>query len=272
MERNLTLYAASGAFYIFMSIIPCVILVSAVLPLSQWNSQELNEAVGLVAPETVAVLLESIINQVYRYSGKIWGLSAVVTLWSASKVIASFMRGIIIASGSSKSTAYIRLTLKAMGYSVLMILAIYLLMLGSVVLNVLSVFHVQLFSHNRMISALVLCLLLALVYRIIPGKSRNYRFGLPGAVLAAAAWMLFNYVYSLWLGVSNRYGVYGTVGSVMVTLLWLYGSMFIIFSGAYMNSFVYSLYKEHGKKKAKAGASPTSLEQTEEQVNEISLR
>ena len=235
-ERRLPLYASSGAFYVFLSIIPCVLLVAAVLPMSRLDRAEISEFIALVAPQTVISFLETIADQVYQRSVGVWSVSAVVTLWSASKVVSSFMRGIITASGSEKSTAYVRLTLKAMGYSILIVLAMYLLVLGSVVLNVLGAFDIRPISHSRLISAGVLCLLLTLSYRFIPGKSRRYRFAFPGAILASAAWMLFNHIYSLCLGWSDRY--YGTVGSVIVTLLWLYASMYIIFSGAYFDLFL----------------------------------
>jgi membrane protein len=237
-ERRLPLYASSGAFYVFLSIIPCVLLAAAILPMSRLDRDQISEFIALVAPKTVISFLESIADQVYRRSAGVWSVSAVITLWSASKVVSSFMRGIITASGSEKSTAYVRLTLKAMGYYILIVLAMYLLVLGSVVLNVLGAFDIRPISHSRLISAVVLCLLLTLSYRFIPGKSRRYRFAFPGAVLASAAWMLFNHIYSLWLGWSDRYGVYGTVGSVIVTLLWLYASMYIIFSGAYFDLFL----------------------------------
>ena len=237
-ERRLPLYASSGAFYVFLSIIPFVLLIASVLPMSRFDRSQISEFIALVAPETVISFLETIADQVYQRSAGVWSVSAIVTLWSASRVVSSFMRGIITASGSEKSTAYVRLTLKAMGYSVLIVFLMYLLVLGSVVLNVLGAFDIRPVSHSRLLSAVVLCLLLTLSYRFIPGRSRRYRFAFPGAVLASAAWMLFNHVYSLWLGVSDRYGVYGTVGSVIVTLLWLYASMYIIFSGAYFDLFL----------------------------------
>ena len=68
-------------------------------------------------------------------------------------------------------------------------------------------------------------------------------------MLAAAAWMLFNHIYSLWLNYSDRYGVYGTVGSVIVTLLWLYASMYIIFSGAYFDLFLARIFPNHAARK-----------------------
>ena len=249
-ERRIPLYASSGAFYVFLSIIPCVLLVAAVLPLSRLDREQISEFIALVAPPTVISFLETIAAQVYQRSVGVWSLSAVVTLWSASKVVSSFMRGIITASGSEKSTAYVRLTLKAMGYSILIVLAMYLLVLGSVVLNVLGAFDIRPISHSRLISAGILCLLLTLSYRYIPGKSRRYRFAFPGAVLAAAAWMLFNHIYSLWLNYSDRYGVYGTVGSVIVTRLWLYASMYIIFSGAYFALFLSRIFPNHAARKA----------------------
>ncbi len=268
-ERRLPLYASSGAFYVFLSIIPCVLLVAAVLPLSRLDRAEISEFIALVAPPTVISFLETIADQVYQRSVGVWSVSAVVTLWSASKVVSSFMRGIITASGSEKSTAYVRLTLKAMGYSILIVLAMYLLVLGSVVLNVLGAFDIRPISHSRLISAGVLCLLLTLSYRFIPGKSRRYRFAFPGALLAAAAWMLFNHIYSLWLGWSDRYGVYGTVGSVIVTLLWLYASMYIIFSGAYFDLFLsriaprWAARRPTASKKAETDPDPAAPEAAE---------
>ena len=137
-ERRLPLYASSGAFYVFLSIIPCVMLVAAVLPMSRLDREQISEFIAMVAPKTVISFLETIADQVYQRSVGVWSVSAVVTLWSASRVVSSFMRGIITASGSEKSTAFVRLTLKAMGYSILIVLAMYLLVLGSVVLNVLG--------------------------------------------------------------------------------------------------------------------------------------
>ena len=193
-ERRLPLYASSGDYYVFLSIIPSVLLVASILPLSRLDRTQISEFIALVAPKTVISFLETIADQVYQRSAGVWSVSAVVTLWSASRVVSSFMRGIITASGSEKSTAYVRLTLKAMGYSILIVLAMYLLMLGSVVLNVLGAFDIRPIAHSRLISAGVLCLLLTLSYRFIPGKTRRYRFAFPGAILAAAAWMLFNHI------------------------------------------------------------------------------
>ena len=248
-NRQITLYSASGSFYIFISIIPSLVLLSSVLPLSQWNQDEVNQIIRMVVPDTVTGLLENLVNQVYAYSGSIWSVSAIFTLWSASKVISSLLRGIIRASGSEKSTAYIRLTLKAMGYAVLMLLSIYVLMLASVVLNVLGVFEIHVLQNSKLLFSLILCLLLTAAYHIIPGRKRAYRFSFPGAILASGVWMLFNYFYSLWLNFSDRYGVYGTIGSVMISLLWLYVSLYIVFSGAYVNCFLHEIFLElKGKK------------------------
>ena len=247
--RNVGVYASSAAFYIFLSIVPFIMLVCSFLPVSRLESRELVEFISLVVPETVTALIEEIINEVYDSSAAVLSISAITTLWSASKALASIMRGIEHVSTETHRDKYIKLRLKAMLYSALMILAIYVHMLGTVLLNVLVSKNAFVSRFNRVLSPILFALVLTIAYKYTPDKRLPIKNLLPGACAASLTWMIFTNAYSVWLRHSNGFGIYGNLGSVIITLLWMFFSVYIMLSGAYFNRFLIQVMKKYKKNK-----------------------
>ncbi|MBQ8830883.1 MAG: YihY/virulence factor BrkB family protein [Oscillospiraceae bacterium] len=236
--RNVTVYASSSAFYIFLSIVPFIMLIGSLLPITRLESHELSEFVSIIVPDTIADFLDSIIREVYAYSPAILSISAVTTLWSASKAMMSIMRGIEHVSDDTRKDKYIHLRLKAILYSVTVLLAIYILIMATMFLNFLTSLKIISAGFIKIISPFILALILAVAYRFIPDKKVPFRDLLPGACIAAICWTIFTAGYSWWLNSSNSYGIYGSLGSVIITLLWLYFTMYIMLTGAYLNRYI----------------------------------
>ncbi len=236
--RNVGVYASSAAFYIFLSIVPCIMLICSFLPASRLDSSELVEIMKLIMPETVSIFIEELIFEVYDASITVRSISAITTLWSASKALASIMRGIEHVSSDKVRDKYIKLRLRAMLYSVIMILVIYLLIMSTVILNILTSRELITAKFSSLTSPLILAAVLALAYKFIPDKKTPLKHHLPGACTAAVAWTMFTYAYSAWLSLSNSFGLYGSLGSVIITLLWMFFSVYIVLSGAFFNSFI----------------------------------
>ena len=236
--RNVSVFASSGAFYIFLSIVPSIMLVGALLPVSRLDSREFTAIIQVIVPDTVADFIESLIAEVYSSSPAVLSISAVTTLWSASKAMASIMRGIEHISSDGSRDRFIRLRLRAILYSVTVMLSIYLLILVTVFLNILTSRDIIAAGFIKVISPVFLALILAIAYKFIPDKRVPFRELIPGACLAALCWTVFTGAYSIWLNSSNSYGVYGSLASVIITLLWIYFSMYIMLSGAFFNRYI----------------------------------
>lgn len=241
--KNVGVFASSAAFYIFLSIVPFIMLFCSFLPASRVDSSELTEMMKLIMPSTVSSFIEELIAEVYDASVTVRSISAITTLWSASKALASIMRGIEYVSDAKARDKFIRLRLRAMFYSVIMILIIYLLIMSTVVLNILTSQKLIAAKFSRITSPLILAAVLALAYKFIPDKKIPFKYHLPGACAAALAWTLFTYAYSLWLSLSNSFGLYGSLGSVIITLLWMFFSVYIMLSGAFLNNFIHHFHK-----------------------------
>ncbi len=73
-------------------------------------------------------------------------------------------------------------------------------------------------------------------------SERAYGFAanLPGAVLAAAGWVVFSYCYAIFME-NYAFGgsyIYGSLSAIVLLLLWLYFCMMIFLAGAEFNRFL----------------------------------
>jgi membrane protein len=97
---------------------------------------------------------------------------------------------------------------------------------------------VQLWTLLRWPTALLLlALVVAAVYRYAPNADLTFRSVLPGALVAVFSWALASLAFSFFLGVFPVHGVaYGSLGTAISLLLYLYFSAAVLLFGAEMNA------------------------------------
>jgi membrane protein len=97
---------------------------------------------------------------------------------------------------------------------------------------------VQLWTLLRWPTALLLlALVVAAVYRYAPDADLTFRSVLPGAVVAVLSWALASLAFSFFLTVFPVYGVaYGSLGTALSLLLYLYFSAAVLLFGAELNA------------------------------------
>ena len=85
---------------------------------------------------------------------------------------------------------------------------------------------------------LVLMLVLGLFYRWGPNSDGDRHSWLtPGAVLAALLWVAASMAFSFYLANFGSYNrIYGSIGTVIALLMWLYISAYIVLLGAVVNA------------------------------------
>lgn len=244
-SRRLGTYAAAGTFYLFLSLVPLVLVVLTVLPYTPLTEATLVEVLDVVLPDGVTSLIRDIVEHVYEASAATLSVSVVLTVWSASLALAALLRGLGAAYGAERRGGYILNRLRAMvllvvflaGVLVSLVLMVYggqlLELVGTLVPGLqrgLSL--LRLLRHPA--AAAYLALSFAVLYRCTPGAGR-FRDCWPGALLAAVMWMVFSVVYSVYVRFSNKYGIYGVLGSVIIAMLWAYYCQYFLLIGACVN-------------------------------------
>jgi membrane protein len=90
---------------------------------------------------------------------------------------------------------------------------------------------------------LVLIGLLSLVFTscflALPNRKSKLRSAIPGALLSAVAWVVFSSVFSFYINNFAHYShFYGSLTTLVVSMLWLFFCMNILFYGGMVNAWL----------------------------------
>ncbi len=268
-RKNISAFAASTAFFLFLSLIPALMLLCAIIPYTPLTEANLMSAAREISPDAMNGLLTSIIADVYDKSIGIISVTAIATLWSAGKGVLALMRGLNAVNDVEEDRNYLVLRMVASLYTVLMLIAILLSLLIMVFGNSLIKliegvipqisYLFDLLMHFRSLFVwAVLTIVIALIYTYVPGARMGFKMQLPGAVFAAVAWSVMTWAFSVYVDVFNGFNTYGNLTTIIILMLWLYAAMYITLVGAYMNryfkpAFQFFVGKKHIDRKEKIG-------------------
>jgi membrane protein len=102
---------------------------------------------------------------------------------------------------------------------------------------VLADFALLIISIRTIVGLCILILFFLLLYTVIPNRKTKLIRELPGAILCAAGWMVFSYLFSFYIdNMSNFSYTYGSIAAIVLCMLWLYACMYMMYVGAEVNS------------------------------------
>lgn len=246
--KNVSSFAASTAFFLFISMIPILYLVCSILPYVNITQDILKQSVDSALPSVIGVFLNSIIADVYGQSAGGISLAVFVMLWSAGKGMMALMQGLNAVNEVEEDKNYLYVRVIAAVYTVLLIAAIIISMLfGGFGKFIIKVFLANLPGGDILYSVLdqirfvyawaVLTVLFMLIYSYVPGQKQRFWMQMPGAVFTAVIWHSFSLVFSVYLDYFGGFGIYGSLATVVIVLLWLYGMSYIVMVGAHINKY-----------------------------------
>lgn len=91
-EAEVGTYASCAAFFLFLSVIPMVLIVSGMLPHDMMNHKEMVNISQAVVPEKIYQFLLGIMDSYHGNSLTLLSVSALVVVWSASKGVLALIR------------------------------------------------------------------------------------------------------------------------------------------------------------------------------------
>lgn len=247
-RKNISSFAASTAFFLFLSLIPALMLLCAIIPYTPLTEANLMSAAKQISPDAMNSLLISIIRDVYDKSIGLVSASAIITLWSAGKGVLALMRGLNAVNNVEEDRSYIVLRMVACLYTVLLLIAVLLSLLimvfGNSLIRLIEGFIPQtsylfdLLMHFRTpLMWAVLTIVIASMYAYVPGTHLGFKMQLPGAVFAAVAWSVMTWAFSVYIDDFNGFNTYGNLTTIIILMLWMYAAMYIILAGAYINRY-----------------------------------
>ena len=247
---NVSAHAASTAFFLFLSLIPLLMLICAILPYTPVTEAMLMEIAVSLTPNSANGLLIYLIGEVYDRSAGVLSAAAVITVWTAAKGMMALMRGLNAVNGVTEQRGYILLRIEACLYTVLMlaamVLALVILVFGNtlarLVLRQVPRLEVllSLFLHFRFLPVwLILAAVFAIIYTYVPKIRTRLRYQIPGALFTAIAWSVFSWGFSIYVDHFHGLSMYGNLTTVIIIMLWFYFYMYLLLVGANINRYFY---------------------------------
>ena len=245
-RRDLSLYAANGAYSLFLSLGPLTALVLSLLPYTHLTEEQLLGSVFSAAPRAFRRLVQGVVLDVYAGSRAILGLSLAAELWSGARFLAAVTGGVAALAGEADAGFFrrrLRGAALTLALIVLLLGDLLLLLFGERVLLSAAAVVPGVYGLWRAVLRLRPLLFFlgltagnTLLFRFSPRSRRRLREILPGAAFSAAGWMLFSRAYSAVMERFGLFGVYGSIAAAAVSLYWIYISLYILFLGVWLSA------------------------------------
>lgn len=247
-KQNISAYAASIAFFFFLSLVPMLIMICTIIPYTPLTEADLVTAVTDLTPDRIDPLAKSLIADVYDKSAGILSIALIATIWSAAKGVMALMTGLNAVNGVEEERNYFLVRAVASLYTVVMLLVVILSLFIMVFGDQLVTLTLHRFPQLEAVASFamnfrfilvwaVLTFLFAAIYTYVPDVKLKFKEQIPGAIFAAVVWSVFSWGFSIYVTYGNSYGIYGSLSIIIIVLLWMYFCMYIIMIGAYMNRY-----------------------------------
>jgi membrane protein len=249
-EDRASRLAAALAYYTIFSLAPLLIIVIAIAGLAfgreATQGQIINQISGLVGPDGAKAIETLIENAGKPSSGVIaTAFGILVLLIAASGFFGQLQDGLnTIWEVKPRPGRGIRGIIKDRFLSFTMVLGVGFLLLVSLVISAGLVAVGKFLGTlmpgtvilgyilNVILSLLVITLLFAMIFKILPDVKISWRDVWIGAATSAFLFTLGKLLLGLYLAKANIASSYGAAGSLVVILVWVYYSAMILFFGA----------------------------------------
>lgn len=250
-EDNLSVVAAGVAFYAMLAVFPALIALVGLYGLA-FDPQQVHEHLATltaVLPEQAADLIGRQVRAITSADRTSLGLGSlaglVVALWSASAALRALMTALDVAYDEHEERGLLRfygtslaLTLAAIG-GVAAAIGLIVAVPAALRFAGLGGAAESLLSYGRwpLLAALMFAGL-ALLYRYGPSRPPPvWRWMNWGAAVAVALWLAGSALFSLYVSAFASYNrTYGSLGAVVILLLWFLLSAYAVLLGAELNA------------------------------------
>lgn len=250
-EDNVSLTAAGVAYGWLLAIFPLfgsLIAIYSVIADPIDVQTQVEGLFGLLSPDVVTTLHDQL-TKLTQKSGTALGLGALIgilfSLWSANSGTKAMITALNIVYSEREKRSFVRLNRLSLSLTLGMVVAVIIILLLMVALPIafrtVGMEEATKTALNILrwpALAIAFMLGLAVLYRYGPSREKaKWRWVTWGSVIATILWVIASGGFAIYVANFGKYDeTYGSLGAVIILLMWFYITAFIILFGAELNA------------------------------------
>ncbi len=255
-DHSVAKNAAALAYYLLFALFPLMIFFSNLLGTLDLNVFAITKALDRFLPDAVVEVTESYLQYVSLNSSRVlmW-FSLVFSVWFPMRAVKGLMDDVRRAYNLPAPKKPIRYIVKQLIFTVVFLVVIVLTLLLATVgerlllyldkvlpenIFRLSDYFINLWQYLRfgVIAFLMLCAT-GILYLASLDEKRPVKTVLPGIFTALFLWIVLSVGFSFYVENFANYSlIYGTLGAIIILLIWLYMTAVILIMGAELNATI----------------------------------
>ena len=252
LDDEMSTYASALAYQMLFSLFPFILFLIALigfLHLPDFFSW-LRLQSELVLPPQALEQVNPVIDQLQQSKGGLLSVGIVIALWTASAGVRLMMSAMNAAYDVPEGRpVWKRIPLSifyTIGIAGMLLAAAALMVLGPQVMEWIAAqvglqeVIVTIWTVLRWPAIIILMMVaVALIYYVMPDVKQKFRFITPGSVLAVVVWIVASLGFAYYVKTFADYNaMYGSIGAIIVLLLYFYISAAVLLLGAEMNAVI----------------------------------
>lgn len=253
-HHNVGRNGAALAYYLVFALFPVLIFVSNLLGLLNLDIASVTKVLSLILPNDVLEIIEAYLEYVTKTSSRsLFWFSLIFSIYFPMRVAKGLMDNVRLAYKIRKPRRPFLYIIRQFLYTVILFVSITLIFFLSIMgHNALEYISKLPFVSSRMevydflftlwdyfrfiISGMIMFGALGGLYIMAQDKRQPISEVLPGTLIALVGWLLVSMFFSMYVEKFAGYSlIYGTLGTVIVLLIWLYLTSVILILGAELN-------------------------------------
>lgn len=250
-------WAATLAYYFMLSIFPLLIFMLTLIPYFNLNVDTIYSVMNDYIPQTLGDLFTTtILEVVSEPQGGLLSFGILAAIWSASNGVNALIRAVNRSYNIEETRNFLKLRLMSVlltcGLIIVIVITLLLPVFGNVIIQGLKTYlfvpdeTTTILNMLRWIIGIsFMVFVLMVVYWIAPNIKIKFKEAIYGAIAATLGWQIISIAFSIYVSnFANYSATYGSLGGVIILMLWFFLTGVILVIGGIINATLY-LQKHH---------------------------
>lgn len=279
-KDDVTAWASQLTFYIILSFFPFIIFLGELINRVAFINIETVHAATEFFPAEFKELMDAMLNDISsaELSSTFISLTAIGTLWAASKGFMAISRALNMAYDQKETRNYFYLRGMSVVYTIIfammVVLVLVVIVFGSLIINAifkefpfLEAMDNTFTLFRYLMTWFFTYWFFIAIYNVTPNKRFNVKEVTPGAIFTSTTWLLLSTAFSFYVNNYSNYSyIYGSLTSIIVLFLWLFITSILIMVGGELNAVMSNIYdiKQVNEEVAQKAAKKVSKKKSKE--------